>query len=392
MKIAPEIQDSLELRFRNMAREMNARGERIISFGLGEPSFPTPPEIIEAAHKAMLDGFTRYSNPFGLPELRARISEKLGDENGLDVAAKNIMVTPGSKMAMSLALAALLKPGDEVVYITPCYPSYLPQIKIAEPDARARGVDLRRQDFSLDGEALAAAITDKTRAVILNSPHNPTGAMIGEGEAAALGEILREKDCYLISDEIYEKLNFSGTAHISMGSRPGLAERTITINGFSKAYSMTGWRIGYLTLPSPELALTVSRLQQHMNTNTATFIQKAALATFDLPDHYIKDYNANLAANAAALVSVADKSPNLSLGLSKGGLFAFLDISAGGLASDAFASGLLEKYAVAATPGVVFGRAWDSHVRVSLAIDKDEFAEGAARLARYANEPAAGES
>lgn len=390
MRIAHEIQDSLELRFSNLARTKNAKGEKIISFGLGEPGFPTPPSVIDAAADAMRRGFTRYSNPFGLIELREKIVDKLARENGVAVDAERIVVTPGAKMALSLSLAALLQPGDEVIVVTPCFPSYIPQIKIAEPDAVVRTVNMKKDGFALDLDGIAAALTPRTRAVIVNFPHNPTGRMISAAEADGLAALLEEHDCFLISDEIYERLNHSGHAHISPAARPALSDRTIIINGFSKAFSMTGWRIGYVTLPNDDLLKIVSRLQQHTNTNTATFIQMAALATFDLPDGFLDDYNARLAANAGALQAVADANPALSLAPSEGGLFAFLDIAASGLGSDAFASGLLDAHNVAATPGIVFGENWDDHLRVSLAIETETFADGADRLDRFARGLVAG--
>jgi len=384
VKISPEIQDSLEIRFRSTARDLNRRGERIISLGLGEPGFATPAPIIDAAAQAMRDGHTRYSNPFGLPELCERIASKLKDENGIDAKASDIIVTPGSKMALSLALGAILSPGDQAIYVTPCYPSYLPQIKISEADCVARAIDLRRQDFRLDLDAIAAALTPATKALIINSPHNPTGAMIGRDEIEALADILSASQCILISDEIYERLNFSGAPHISPASHDKLAQRTITINGFSKAYSMTGWRIGYLHVPDRDLLRVISRLHQHLNTNTAAFIQKAALAALDLPPEIVAGYVATLAANDRALRDALAGNPTVSVRPSKGGLFAFVNIAASGQTSDAFATGLLERHRVAVTPGILFGAAWDDHIRVSLASSREEVAAGVARLADFA--------
>lgn len=386
MKLSPEIQDSLELRFSGLARQMNAQGRRIISLGLGEPGFPTPPEVVEAAAAAMRRGMTRYSNPFGLMELRQAIVAKLAAENGIAATPDDIMVTPGAKMALSLALAALVQPGDEVVNVTPCYPSYLPQIRIAEPDCVIRNVDLMRNGFALDLDALDAAIGPATRVVIVNFPHNPTGRMLSAAEMDGLAAILdRHPQCWLISDEIYERLNFSGAAHLSPGALPALAGRVITINGFSKAFSMTGWRIGYLVAKGPVMKV-ISKLQQHMNTNVAPFIQMAALEALRLPPRFIDDYNAQLAANARALAETVAAQPRLRLNASEGGLFAFMDVSGTGLSSDAFCSGLIERHAVAATPGISFGAGWDDHVRVSLATDCASFAEGMERLGEYVRE------
>ena len=387
MKLTTEIQDSVELRFSNLARRMNAEGRRIISLGLGEPGFPTPPPIIEAAAQAMRDGFTRYSSPFGLFELRQRIAAKLAQENGITASPDEIMVTPGAKMALSLVLGALLRPGDEIITVLPCYPSYLPQIKLAEPEAEIRAVNLSRGDFRLDLAALAAALTPRTRAVLLNYPNNPTGRMLSAEDLDGLVAVLADHPCWIISDEIYERLNFSGVTPLSPAARPELAGRVITINGFSKAFSMTGWRIGYLVAPETVMR-TVSKLQQHWNTNTAPFIQKAACTALDLPADFLAGYNAQLADNHRALAATVARQPQLRLGPSQGGLFAFVDLSATGRDADGFCSGLIERHTVAATPGLVFGADWADHMRVSLACDRESFAEGMRRLELYLEEGA----
>lgn len=383
MKLSPEIQDSLELRFSGLARQMNERGERIISLGLGEPSFPTPPAIIDAATDAMRRGFTRYSNPMGLPDLREEICAKLKADNGLQATPGDILVTPGAKMALSLALTAILEPGDEVINLQPCYPSYPPQIQIAEPSAVVRNLDLRRQDFGLDLDRLAQLLSPRVKAVLINFPHNPTGKMLTSADLRGLVELLSSQKCWLISDEIYERLNFSGTRHLSPGAVDELAARTMTINGFSKAYSMTGWRIGYLVAKGPVMKI-LSKLQQHMNTNVAPFVQKASLAALLLPPGFLDGYNRRLAENAKYLTEAVAGSPYVRLCPSEGGLFAFLDIARTGVGSDAFCSGLIQRHAVAATPGINFGSAWDDHVRVSLDSDAADYAEGIGRLIGFA--------
>ena len=383
MRFDPAITDSVELRFSKLARAKNLAGQPIISFGLGEPDFPTPPTIIAAAEAAMRAGFTRYSDPLGLADLRQRIVEKLRADNGIAASTDQILVAPGAKMALSLALGALLAPGDEVVAIAPCYPSYVPQVKIAEPEAVVKLVPVRTDTFAIDLSALATAIGPRTRAVLVNSPHNPTGHMMGSNEVEGLADLLATSGAWLLSDEVYEKLAFSGRAHISPAARSELTARTITINGFSKAYAMTGWRIGYLHVPDPAIMHKVSQLQQHLNTNTAPFIQKAALAALELPSDHLSAYNRRLAANARALSDVVAGLQALSLVAPDGGLFAFLDIRGTAMSSDAFATGLLEEEGVAATPGSVFGAGFDGFVRVSLAIAEDRFAEGARRLEKF---------
>ncbi len=244
-------------------------------------------------------------------------------------------------------------------------------------------VPVRTDTFAIDLSALATAIGPRTRAVLVNSPHNPTGHMMGSNEVEGLADLLATSGAWLLSDEVYEKLAFSGRAHISPAARSELTARTITINGFSKAYAMTGWRIGYLHVPDPAIMHKVSQLQQHLNTNTAPFIQKAALAALELPSDHLSAYNRRLAANARALSDVVAGLQALSLVAPDGGLFAFLDIRGTAMSSDAFATGLLEEEGVAATPGSVFGAGFDGFVRVSLAIAEDRFAEGARRLEKF---------
>lgn len=382
MKLTPEIQDSLELSFSDLARKMNEKGEHIISLGLGEPDFPTPIPIINSAYEAMRQGLTRYSNPFGLMELREAICEKLATENAISAKPTEVMVTPGAKMALSLALSAVLQPGDEIINILPCYPSYLPQIRIAEPQAIIHNIDLLRPDFSLDLNAIRACLSTRTKALILNFPHNPTGKMLNQHELNELADILSVHNCWLISDEIYERLNFSGRPHLSPGAVASLAERTITINGFSKAYSMTGWRIGYLVAKGP-IMKTISKLQQHMNTNVAPFIQKAATTALEIPADFLSDYNGKLLRNASYLQNSILNSKTMALHHSEGGLFSFLNINQTGLDSDTFCSGLLQQQAVAVTPGISFGSNWNDHIRVSLATDCSSFAEGVDRLVAF---------
>lgn len=382
MKLSPEIQDSLELRFSNLARTMNEKGSRIISLGLGEPGFPTPPEIVEAAADAMRAGFTRYSNPFGLSDLRDAVCRKLRKDNDIEATPSEVMITPGAKMALSLVLGALLEPGDEVINILPCYPSYLPQIRIAEPDAVIHNIDLRQDNFRLDLDRIGACLSAKTKAIILNFPHNPTGRMLNPEELDGLVQLFADHPCRIISDEIYERLNFSGTCHLSPGAVPALAERTITINGFSKAYSMTGWRIGYLVAKGPIMS-TISKLQQHLNTNVAPFIQYAARVALTLDSEFLNRYNEQLEANARCIEKAVNSSPNLQLIRPEGGLFAFLDIRRLTATSDDFCCRLLEQHAVAATPGLFFGPNWDGFVRISLAIDHESFTEGVCRLTKF---------
>jgi len=382
MKLSPDIRDSATLKFSELAKEKNRRKEKIISLGIGEPMFDTPPEIVEATYDAMKKGYTKYSDPLGLVELRELIKDKLLKDNGIDVSIDNIVVTPGAKQALSLALMALLEPNDEVINITPCYVSYIPQIKIAEPSAVIHNIDLDKHDHSLDRGKIKKAFNKKTKAIIINSPHNPTGKMLERDEIGFLARLVKGTGCYVVSDEIYEKLNFSGMRHYSIGAVKEIKDKAITINGFSKAFSMTGWRIGYLAAPK-ELIKAISRLQQHLNTNTCTFIQKGACSAFSLNEDYPKAYNSALKERESLLVEMVKSNSALRLVRPAGGLFAFLDISGASHGSDRFSARLLDRKNVAVIPGVSFGENWDDHVRISLVAQTDEFREGMRRIDEF---------
>src|SRR5262245_21508108 len=222
------------LRFSAMASKRKAAGERMISLGLGEPAFPTPAHIIEATCEAMRRGFTRYSPAPGLPDLRAAIADKLRRENGLDYAADEIIVTPGAKNALHLALTGLLSPGDEVLNILPCYPSYEPLVALAGPGVTVKRVTLTEDRYALPLADIERALTPKTRVLLYNSPHNPTGRAFPESEVRALAALLAGRDTWLVSDEIYEALSWGGVAHFSPAAVPAIRDRTIVVSGFSK--------------------------------------------------------------------------------------------------------------------------------------------------------------
>jgi aspartate aminotransferase len=385
VKITPELKDSLTLKFNNLASEKNKLGEKIISLGLGEPAFETPRRIVDATYDAILKGHTRYSNSFGMYELRELISAKLWSENKIKVSPDNIIVTPGAKQAMLLALMALLEPGDEVINISPCYVSYVPQIKIAESNSIIHNVDLKKDDFSLDFDEIEKLSGRNVKVMIINFPHNPTGRMLTKEETEKLVDLIKKNNWYVISDEIYEKLNFGGDYYYSLGSFNEIADRVITVNGFSKTYSMTGWRIGYLAA-NDQIIKIVSKLQQHINTNTCTFVQKGACAAFSLGEEHIDAYNQELQNKASFLVDTLALNNKLRINPPSGGLFGFLNVSKTGLSSDDFAHSLLLNMNVAVTPGVGFGKNWDDHVRISLAANIEDFKDGIKLIDKFVNE------
>ena len=317
--------------------------------------------------------------------MRELITKKLAEENDFQCDIQNIVITTGAKQAIYLSLLVLVEPEDEVIVITPGYPSYIPQLKLVEPSVIIRSVDLKKDDFSLDIEEIKKKITPKTKLLILNTPHNPTGKMFSREQLLQLAELALENDFYILSDEIYEKLVYTDQVHFSLASIKGLAERLILINGFSKSYSMTGWRIGYLVAPLP-LAQQIAEMQHHINTNVCTFVQKGSCAAFSLTTDYLSSFRSLIRKNAAELQKMVSQNKSLKLVQPQGSQFCFLNISELGLRSDEFCTKLVEKKGVAATPGIIFGDNWDDHIRISLGVDEVEFAKGVRYLEEFVRE------
>ena len=370
-----EITDSLTLKFAEVVRSLNREGIKIISLGLGEPDFSTPDHIIKATYQAMISGFTRYSNPMGLLELRKKIAYSLMSSNNIHVKPDNIIITPGAKQAILFALMSILEPGDEIINITPSYVSYNPCIKIAEPKSCIIEIPLDKKDLSVPIEEIKNAITPKTKAILLNSPNNPTGKIFSYEEIENIVNVAKKYNIFVISDEIYNLLNYSDEKIISPASFKGVEDLIITINGFSKAYSMTGWRIGYAVFPE-KLREKFFKLQQHINTNTCTFVQKGAIEALDGGKSHIMIYNNKLKERAMAINNVLKLQSVVSFVLPKGGLFAFLNISKSGMNSNDFAIKLIEKEHIVTTPGIAFGKDWDDYIRISLAANKDDLYRG----------------
>ena len=377
-----KMKDSIESKFSNYAKNLNKKGKDIISLGVGEPLFNTPNPVISSAYRAMHDGFTRYSDSRGIFELRKALSNKLRFENQIYVKPNQIIITPGAKMALSLSLMAILESGDEIINIQPCYPSFPQQILIANSSVKVKNLELEKNDFSIDYSKLKKILSKKTKAIILNFPHNPTGKMLSLEEMKKLKQVLSNSECWIISDEIYEYLNFSKKKHLSIASDKDFAKRCITINGFSKAYGMTGWRIGYLATKNKIIGL-INKIHQHMNTNVAPFVQKAALDAMMMKRKNIKNFNSLLKFNNDYIFTSIKKSKLLSIVQSDGGLFAFMNIRKTNLNSDEFSYQFLKRFNVATIPGFYFGEKWDDHIRISLVENKKRFKEGVKKLLKF---------
>ena len=286
-------------------------------------------------------------------------------------------------MALSLALSSILEPGDEVINILPCYPSFPQQVVIANSYVKLINLNLNKNDFSIDFIRLKKILSKRTKAIIINFPHNPTGRMLTLEEIRKLKKILSKNNCWIISDEIYEYLNFSGKKHFSIASDKNFENRCITINGFSKAFSMTGWRIGYVATKNKIINL-INKIHQHMNTNVPTFTQKAAIKAIKMQRNHILRYNSQLKFNNDYILKILkDKSKLLSIIPSDGGLFAFMNIKKTGYNSDKFCDQLLKRHQVASIPGYYFGKRGDDHVRISLIENKFRFKQAVDRLLKF---------
>lgn len=375
MKFREEISKSLTLEFAEAARIRREEGMEVYSLGLGEPDFRTPQYLIDEVNRVLNKGNSKYSSPLGIYNLRKAISEFLNNSYNIITSADQITVTPGAKQALQIVLMALLEPMDEVIMISPSYVSFIPQIYLAEPTAIIQEVPLNKDDFSLDIKKLEEKISTKTKAILINSPHNPTGSMLTKEEILGISEIAKKNNIYVISDEVYSLLNFSGKKHFSIGAIDGMGELTFTINGLSKSHAMTGWRIGYFSAPK-KFMTKVLKIQQHINTNTCSFIQEASLLAFKNPPDHLKEYNNKLLKRTEMINNYFKSHPSsLKLSSPQGGFFAFFNISGYNMNSNEYCARLIKEKGVALTPGIAFGEAWDQFVRLSFAVE-DEILKG----------------
>ena len=375
-----DLPPSATLEFHRKVREHVQAGKTILSLGLGEAEIPTPSHIVEAGRKALLDGYTRYSAAPGLPALRERIAQKLMVFNHIEAKADGVLVTPGAKNALFLACMAVLESGDEVALIRPCYVSNLPMLALSAEGVLVREVDLLAGTFELDFELLDRAVTDRTRLLFLNSPHNPTGRMLSPRDIDFVAELMRKNPRLIVlSDEVYDAITPGEKKHLSIGAVPDIADRVITVGGFSKTYFMTGWRIGYVHA-SRSIIGSMRSIHEHINTNTAAFIQMAALAALEGPQDCIVDYVRKLGERKAVYEHYLSIAKGLRGSTYEGGYFSLLDVSASGLDGDAFAVRLLEQKGVAVVPGASFGANCAGWCRLSFVNHTDLFVEGLRRI------------
>lgn len=358
--------------------ELRSRGEDIVSFGAGEPDYGTPEEVCEAGIQAIRDGKTRYTAGAGIPELRAAIAEKLRCENGVDVEPSQVIVSAGAKQSVFNALMTVCNPGDEVVLFAPYWMTYLDQVYLAGGVARVVHTDAAT-GYLPTPEAFEEAVAPRTKAVVLNSPSNPTGAVISRQAMERIAEIAVRHNLFVISDEIYEKLVYDGVEHVSIASLgKEIAERTVTVNGLSKSHAMTGWRLGYAAAPL-EITKGMSALQDQVTSNASSISQYAALAALRMPSETIRGFAEEFQSRRDLILAELAKVPGLRCLKPHGAFYAFVDVSAFCEDDLALSLRLLERQKVACVPGSVFEG--PGHLRLSYALSRDEIVEGVSRLA-----------
>ncbi|MEP6714925.1 MAG: pyridoxal phosphate-dependent aminotransferase [Terriglobia bacterium] len=347
------------------ARALEAEGRDIIHLEIGEPDFNTPQNVIDAGKQALDQGFTHYGPTQGLPELRETIAEYISTTRGISVGAKNVSVVPGGKPIIFFPMIALLEEGDEVVYPNPAFPIYESMIRftgatpVPVPLVEERG-------FSFDLDVFRASLTDRTKMVVLNSPQNPTGGLIPAEDIAAIADAVRDRDLIVLSDEIYSRIYYTGEKPVSIASMPGMLEKTIILDGFSKTYAMTGWRIGYGVMPE-WLVTAVSRLMVNSNSCTATFTQKAAIAALRGSQEPVEAMVREFASRRDAFCAGLNSIPNWRCQLPGGAFYAFANVKNTGRSSKEIASRLLKEAGVACLDGAGFGKFGDGYVRFSYA-------------------------
>jgi aspartate aminotransferase len=377
---AAALSPSLTLAIDSKAKQMKADGLDVVGFGAGEPDFDTPQHIKDAAAQALAAGFTKYTPAAGIPELRQAIADKHKRENGLSYKPSQIIVSCGGKHSCYNVILVTCQQGDEVLIPSPYWLSYPEMVKLAG----ARPVILQTTDkteFKISPETLRQAITPNTRLLILNSPSNPTGSVYTPAEVKALGDICIERGVLIMSDEIYEHLLYDGAVHKSVASfSPVHQEHTILVHGFAKAWSMTGWRLGWCAAPEP-IAKAIDAVQSHSTSNPTSFAQKGGVAALNGPQDHLPIWLAEFSKRRTFAYNRLTSIPGLSCVNAKGAFYLFPNISGTGLNSTDFCARLLETEKVAAVPGIAFGA--DNYIRLSYATSMANLEKGLDRIERF---------
>ena len=388
---AQRIEASVTLAITAKAKEMKENGIDVISFGAGEPDFNTPENIINAAIKAMQEGNTKYTNVNGILPLREAICKKFKEDNGLIYKPSQIVVSTGAKQSLANVFLAILNPGDEVIVPNPYWVSYPELIRLADGKAVFVESD-ETSSYKFTKENLEKAVTEKTKAIILNTPNNPTGTIYNKEELIEIAEFAKKYDLIIVSDEMYEKLIYDGESHVSIASVSHDAyERTIVINGLSKSYAMTGWRLGYCGA-TEKIAKLMTNIQSHMTSNVCSITQYAAIEALNGPQDKVKEMIAEFEKRRNYMANTLEEMNNLSIIKPQGAFYIMINIDKclgkeinGEKINDSmdFSAKLLESEKVAVIPGKAFGL--DNYVRVSYATSMELIEKGLERINKFVN-------
>lgn len=372
-----EVLGSSTLAITARAKQLKAEGHDVVNFAAGEPDFDTPDFIKEAAIKALDQGFTKYTPSTGMPALREAIATKLKNENGITYPAHHIIVGCGAKHSVYSVIQVLTEEGDEVIIPTPYWVSYPEMVKIAGSTPVFVETSAA-ENFKLTATKLEQAITDKSRLLILNSPSNPTGMMYTKDELQAIADVCVKHNLYVLSDEIYEKLIYTDDGYVSLASLgKEIYDLTFTVNGVSKAYSMTGWRIGYTAVPDPIVADYMKKLQDHSTSNPTSISQYAALAAISADQGCVQEMTKIFKQRLTLMMSLLDTIPQVSYIIPQGAFYIFVDVSSLGSSMDV-ATKILDDKHVAIIPGEGFGA--PGFVRMSFSTSEERIKEGVSRI------------
>jgi aspartate aminotransferase len=364
----------------NKARALERQGKSIIHLEIGEPDFDTPANVVAAAVDALHNGWTHYGPSAGLPELRQTIADYVSRSRGVKVVPEEVVVVPGGKPIIFFTMLALIDAGDEVIYPNPGFPIYESMINYV--GGRAIPVQLREErDFSLDVKELATLITDRTKLIILNSPQNPTGGVMERKDVEQLAKVVGDRNILVLSDEIYSRLLFEGE-HFSIMSVPGMRERTILLDGFSKTYAMTGWRMGYGVMRA-DLAAHITRLMTNSNSCTASFTQMAGIEALRGDQSSVDHMCAEFKSRRNVFVAGVNRIKGFSCRMPKGAFYVFPNITKTGWKSKPLADALLEQAGVAALSGTAFGESGEGYLRFSVANSMENLQQALDRIGQW---------
>jgi aspartate aminotransferase len=365
----------------NKARALERQGRSIVHLEIGEPDFDTPANVVEAGVDALRGGWTHYGPSAGLPELRQSLAEYVSRTRGVKVTSDGVVVVPGGKPIIFFTILSLIDEGDEVIYPNPGFPIYESMIHYV--GGRAVPVRLREErDFSLDVSDLAALITERTKLIILNSPQNPTGGVLERRDIEQIAQAIGDRNIMILSDEIYSRLLFDGAEHFSIMSVPGMQERTILLDGFSKTYAMTGWRIGYGVMRA-DLAAHMTRLMTNSNSCTASFTQVAGMEAIRGDQSSVDHMRDEFQRRRDVFVAGLNRIQSFSCRMPKGAFYVFPNIQETGWKSKPLADALLEQAGVAALSGTAFGEFGEGYLRFSVANSLENLQEALHRLERW---------